>query len=98
MNRAMLAALIVTGFAVPAFAADETTAPAGAGTSAYTAQLNHAAAANQVRNLLAAQGYSNVSSLDRDANGYWTGTAVKDGKAVDVSVALPSKGDAPAAN
>ncbi len=31
-------------------------------------------------------GYTNVSQLQKDANGNWTGTATKDGKTIPVAV------------
>jgi hypothetical protein len=33
-------------------------------------------------------GYKNVSQLQKDANGNWAGTAVKDGKTVPVAVGV----------
>ena len=89
-----LATVIAVSFSLPAFAADYTSAPAVSADSsiaAFTAQLAVRANASQVRKLLAAQNYTNISQLDRDGNGRWTGTAVKNGKATFVSVYLPRK-------
>jgi hypothetical protein len=103
-----LAAVVAVGFSIPAFAADApaaaTPAPAAAAaapapdakvTAAQSAELTTAANADQARKLLVAQGYTNVSDLNRDNQGRWTGTATKDGKTGFVAIALPEK--APAA-
>ncbi len=37
----------------------------------------------------ARQGYTGISTLERDANGRWSGTAQKNGKTVFVGVVLP---------
>ncbi len=37
-------------------------------------------------------GYTNVSQLQRDSHGNWTGTASKDGKTVPVSVKVRPEG------
>lgn len=86
-----LATVLATGLSMSAVAADEATAPAttAAAVTEYLADLSKAANANQVRDLLVAKGYSNVTNLIRDEQGRWTGAAVKDGKSVAVSVALP---------
>lgn len=69
-------------FAAPAFANDTT--------SASTAALNDAAQAAQARQLLAHQGYINISTLEKDAAQRWSGTAFKDGKLVRVAIIVPS--------
>ncbi len=94
MTRALsLAAILAIGLSMPAFAADNAAAPApeAAAIAAHTAQLSHAANSNQVRKLLFAQGYTNVSNLNRGEDGRWAGTGVKNGKTVGVAVALPAK-------
>jgi hypothetical protein len=94
MTRALsLAALLAVGLSLPAFAADEAAAPApdAAAIAAHTAQMSHVANANQVRKLLFAQGYTNVSNLNRGEDGRWVGTGVKNGKTVGVAIALPGK-------
>jgi hypothetical protein len=75
MIRASLIALsLALGLALPALAADTT----GSFTEDHARQhLTHL-------------GYTNVSPLQRDANGNWTGTAVKDGKTVPVAVSAKS--------
>lgn len=102
MTRTLfLAVLMATGVSFSALAADETTEPTNdaAAVTAYTKQLSPAAEAESARRLLQAQGYSNVSDLQREDGGRWTGTAMKEGKIVGVSIALPPKGsDVPAAN
>ena len=45
----------------------------------------------EVASDLVAQGYSNVSELNRDAKGHWVGTAVKNGKTLAVAITLPAK-------
>lgn len=95
MIRALsLAAAVAAGLSAPAFAADEAAAPATESydVTGYTAQLSQAAEANQVRQLLQAQGYTSVSAVDRDPSGYWVASAVKNGKSTAVSVVLPHKG------
>lgn len=78
---------------VPALAGDS-----AATQSAFTAHLTANANADQVRKLLAAKDYKNVSRLDRDQDGRWSGTAFKNGKKTFVSVYLPTKKLAPATN
>ena len=95
MIRALVIATIATvGLSFSALAADEAAAPeAGAADAgAFTAQLSTAANAGQVRQMLQAQGYTSVSDLTLNETGRWVGSAVKDGKTVGVSVALPKKG------
>jgi hypothetical protein len=41
---------------------------------------------NQARDRVVAAGFSNVSALTKDEKGIWRGTAVKDGKTVNVAV------------
>lgn len=77
---------LVAGSAFPALAADKASSH-----DAVTAQLTANANAKQVRQLLLAKNYTNVSNLDRDSDGRWTGTAVKDGKTTFISVYLPAK-------
>jgi hypothetical protein len=43
---------------------------------------------DQARQHLIHLGYKNVSPLQKDANGNWAGTAVKDGKTVPVAVGV----------
>ena len=98
-----IAALAAAALAMPAYAG-EPTAPAAttandsAAVSAHAAELADSNAATQARNLLASQGYTNVSALDRDQKGRWTGTADKDGKTIFVAIALPTPKSAAAAN
>ncbi len=85
MTRAyLLAAVLATGLALPAFAAD-TTAP-----------LHQLFTQDQARQHLMHLGYTNVSQLHKDMQGNWSGSATKDGKTVLVAVGV--KGAAPAAN
>jgi len=78
---------------VPALAGDSAATQA-----AFTAHLTAKANAEQVRKLLAAKNYKNVSRLDRDQDGRWTGTAFRNGQKTFVSVYLPTKQNLPATN
>ncbi len=90
MIRALsIAALATAGLAAPAFAADKA-ANETAAVSAHASELADAYTAKQAHRLLASQGYINISALDRDESGRWTGTALKDGKTIFVAVVLPS--------
>lgn len=96
-----LAALLATGLSMSALAADETAAPASdqATVTEYLAEVSKATNANQIRQLLQAKGYTNVSGLAQDESGRWTGSAEKDGRVVGVAVAMPPKGEtAPSTN
>jgi periplasmic protein CpxP/Spy len=88
-----LAAALAAGLATQAFAAEQAASPAtnAPAVSAQAAALTADANAQVARKILLAQGYSNVSELNRDAKGHWAGTAVKDGKTVGVAIALPNK-------
>ena len=41
---------------------------------------------NQAKDRVVAAGFSNVSALTKDEKGIWRGTAVKDGKTVNIAV------------
>ena len=71
IRKSLLAAALVAGVALPAFAAE---------TVAFTQ--------DQARQHLIHLGYKNVSQLQKDANGNWAGTAVKDGKTLPVAVGV----------
>jgi len=83
----VLAALLATGLATHALAAEK----APAATANPSAELNASADAEAVRKILIGQGYTNISTLDRDESGRWMGTAFKDGKTTGVAIALPKK-------
>ena len=98
MKRTLsLAALLIVGSTIHAVAAEPaSSAAASADTLAsHSALLSAAANAEQARKLLQSQGYTNVSQLNRDANGRWIGTATKDGKQRMVSVGLPPQTSGP---
>jgi hypothetical protein len=40
----------------------------------------------QAKSRIESMGYANVASLAKDANGIWRGKAMKDGRAVNVSL------------
>ena len=94
MIRALsLAAVAAAALSSSAFAetADTTKSEAidPAKSAAFAAVLSSDVAAYHARVQLAHQGYVNISELDRDASGRWTGTAMKDGKTVLVTVDVP---------
>ena len=98
MIRALsIAALATGGLAAPALAGDKA-ANDTAAVSAHAAELADAYTAKQAHRLLASQGYMNISALDRDESGRWTGTALKDGKTIFIAVVLPSPTAATASN
>ncbi|HMN36967.1 MAG TPA: hypothetical protein PKD49_04535 [Hyphomicrobium sp.] len=86
MFRAFTIAVFAVGFAGTAFAAED--ASDGV-TTAHAGQLKASYEAKQAHNILAHQGYVAISELERDNDGRWVGTAVKDGKTIFVGVALP---------
>ena len=100
-RKLSLIVLTAAAFSAPAFAAETAVAPAADANAVAVeaAALSASANAEQARKLLQAQGYTNVSDLNRDASGRWTGTASKDGKTIFVAIALPAKTPAaPVAN
>ena len=86
MIRAFTIALFATGFAGAAVAADDTSNGVAA---THAQELETLHEAKQAHNILAHQGYVSISDLERDINGRWVGTAMKDGKTIFVGVALP---------
>ncbi len=96
-----LIALAAAAFSAPAFAAETAVAPATNANAVVVeaGALTSSANAEQARKLLQSQGYTNVSDLNRDASGRWTGTASKDGKTIFIAIALPAPAPAtPATN
>lgn len=89
IRTSIIATAAFVALAMPAFAAEETQKFDSNSTAAQSAAMTNAASENQARMHLAHQGYVNISSLERDQNGRWTGVAVKDGKTVPVAVVLP---------
>lgn len=82
------AAIAAAAVSAPALAETATKLdPSKAAT--FSAELSNASAAGQAQRQLASQGYTQISELNRDANGHWVGTAQKDGKTVYVSVVMP---------
>ncbi|HEY7670215.1 MAG TPA: PepSY domain-containing protein [Hyphomicrobium sp.] len=73
IRTSLLAAALAAGLAFPAFADTATNATFGQ---------------DEARQHLIHLGYTNVSQLQKDAHGNWTGTAVKDGKTVPVAVSV----------
>ena len=98
MIRTLTLALVAAaGFALPAAAADTATIDTSA-TKTHALELKNQYDAKQAQNILASRGYVNISALDRDDDGRWVGTAMKDGKTTFVAVALPHNGPVPATN
>lgn len=87
MIRTITLAALATTLALPAIAADDTSAIGV--TTAHASELANGAAAEQAKRILAAKGYVNVAISGQDDDGRWTGTALKDGKTIFVSVELP---------
>jgi hypothetical protein len=46
----------------------------------------HILTADQARSQIEAKGFSGISRLQKDTNGFWRGKAMKNGKPVDVSI------------
>lgn len=84
----------VTCFALPALAAEKQTAATSPSdhasyASVHARELQNQYDAKQAHNILASRGFVNISALDRDEDGRWAGTAIKDGKTIFVAVELP---------
>jgi hypothetical protein len=88
MIRALSLFAATLALAAPAVAGEKA-ANTGDANPAVRAHLTAAAGALEARNHLAAQGYVNISTLELDALGRWSGTAVKDGKTTIVAIKLP---------
>ncbi len=98
MKSGLLAAAIAAAFSVTVASAQTPTPPANSGpnnapvnTPSTTTPGAPVAGANsftegQAKSRLEANGYSNVTELKKDDAGVWRGKAMKDGKAVTVSV------------
>jgi hypothetical protein len=97
MIRALVLAAAAVALTAPAFAEDAATANTETD-AAIRAQLAFESQALQARQHLVRQGYVNVSMLEKDMNGLWTGTALKDGKLVIVAIKLPVAVPAPVTN
>lgn len=98
-----IAAVMAAAITAPAFAETATTTGKTdqidpAKSAAFATALSSEAAAQQARLQLARQGYVNISELDRDSSGHFTGTAMKDGKTVYVSVIAPKVAAEPTTN
>jgi len=87
MTRTLsLAAVLVAGLALPAIADNTATKTAPQASATESAAIGSPFTMENARQHLMRQGYTNVSPLERDANGNWTGTATKDGKRIAVAV------------
>lgn len=91
LRKFALAAAACALIPAAALAADGAKTAPAASSNASTAKsvLSDAAAQKEARQHLARQGYVNISALERDENGRWTGTAIKDGKTTFVAIAVP---------
>jgi putative membrane protein len=74
----------------PANPAPTAQAPAAAQPRAPEAGAN-AFTETQAKSQIEASGYTNVSALRKDEKGMWHGTAMKDGKSVQVSLDVQGK-------
>lgn len=100
MRSTLTAATVAAFLAGTALAFAQTTAPstndrAPSNPAVKTTQGNNpgapAAGANsftegQAKSRIESRGYANVSGLAKDTNGFWRGTAMKDGKTVNVTL------------
>lgn len=84
-----IAALVAAGFALPAIAAETSGNTNANYTGIHAQELKNQYDAKQAHNILASRGFVNISGLDRDDDGRWTGIATKDGKTIFVAIALP---------
>lgn len=93
--RSLIALSLVAGLAAgPSFAqlgAKAPEAPPAAQTKpatppASTTQSGVAMTEIQAKSRIEAQGYTNVSQLQKDAKGVWNASAMKDGKSVHLSL------------
>jgi len=98
IRTASIAALVTAGLALPAVAADTSANVNAKHTSIHAQELKNLYDAKQAHNILASRGFVNISALDRDDDGRWTGIATKDGKTIFVAVALPPVPAASATN
>lgn len=89
--RMLTLAAVLAAAATPALG--ESATPTGAA----NATLSETAAQLSARQHLVRQGYINVSTLEKDDYGRWSGTAQKDGKTVIVAIDLRRMPDAGAA-
>ena len=90
MIRTLTLALATAALALPASAAETAGGNASAAdTSVHARELANQYDAKQAHNILASRGLVNISALDRDDDGRWTRTAMKDGKTIFVAVVLP---------
>lgn len=78
-------------FVSSAFAESTNAVPTTSDLQSFTTNLNAHANQKQVIRLLASRGYIVTSELFRDASGRWSGTALKDGKLVNVAIKLPQQ-------
>ncbi len=87
MTRTLsLAAVLVAGLAFPAIAENTATEAAPKASATESAVVRSPFTMENARQHLMRRGYTNVSPLERDANGNWIGTATKDGKRIAVAV------------
>ena len=80
-------AVAATGVSASAFAEPATPVDASAN-AAQKAELAAVSGAMEARQHLVRQGYVNVSELNKNEQGLWTGTAVKDGKTIFIAIDL----------
>lgn len=100
MRRLLIVAAISAAAAFAAYAqtADKEKDPASSGASsgesgAEGPAMQNLLTSDQARQHLMRLGYTNVSALEKDADGKWIGTATKDGKTIAVAVDLKGEVD-----
>ena len=93
MTRTLsLAAVLVAGLALPAIADNMATKAAPQASATESAAVGSPFTMENARQHLMRQGYTNISPLERDASGKWTGTATKDGNKIFVAVDVKRAG------
>ncbi len=93
MIRAVtIMAVAASGLSASAFA--EPAKPVEQPQADHSASLKSQSGAQEARQHLLKQGYTNVSELAKDEDGRWTGTATKDGKTIFVAIDLRGQGQA----
>jgi len=90
MIRALALSVAAFAAATPALAADTAAPKTTEGVAIAKVQLAYLSNELEARQHLLHQGYADISPLEQNASGLWTGVAYnKDGKLVVVAIKLP---------
>ncbi len=90
MIRALALTVAAFAAATPALAADTAAPKTTEGVAIAKVQLAYLSNELEARQHLLHQGYADISPLEQNASGLWTGVAYnKDGKLVVVAIKLP---------